>query len=70
MMEHKKHDHRTPVILYSGSDTHLWSLSRTGFLEQFLCLTRKESLFQQAALRIANLGNADIRVNDPHHSHR
>lgn len=55
----------TPVILCGGSGTRLWPLSRTGFPKQFLCLTGKESLFQQAALRLANLGNADIQVAYP-----
>jgi mannose-1-phosphate guanylyltransferase/mannose-6-phosphate isomerase len=55
----------TPVILCGGSGTRLWPLSRTGFPKQFLCLTGKESLFQQAALRLANLGNADIQVAAP-----
>lgn len=55
----------TPVILCGGSGTRLWPLSRTGFPKQFLCLTSKESLFQQAALHLANLGNADIEVASP-----
>jgi mannose-1-phosphate guanylyltransferase/mannose-6-phosphate isomerase len=55
----------TPVILCGGSGTRLWPLSRTGFPKQFLCLTGKESLFQQAALRLANLGKADILVASP-----
>jgi mannose-1-phosphate guanylyltransferase/mannose-6-phosphate isomerase len=55
----------TPVILCGGSGTRLWPLSRTGFPKQFLCLTGKESLFQQAALRLTNLGNRDIRVAAP-----
>lgn len=55
----------TPVILCGGSGTRLWPLSRSGFPKQFLCLTGKESLFQQAALRLANLGNADIQVASP-----
>lgn len=55
----------TPVILCGGSGTRLWPLSRTGFPKQFLCLTGKESLFQQAALRLATLGNADIQVACP-----
>ena len=54
-----------PIILCGGSGTRLWPLSRTGFPKQFLCLTGKESLFQQAALRLANLGNADIQVASP-----
>lgn len=55
----------TPVILCGGSGTRLWPLSRTGFPKQFLCLTGKESLFQQVALRLANLGNTDIQVATP-----
>lgn len=55
----------TPVILCGGSGTRLWPLSRAGFPKQFLSLTGKYSLFQQAALRLANLGNADIQVAAP-----
>jgi len=55
----------TPVILCGGSGTRLWPLSRTGFPKQFLCLTGKESLFQQAAQRLATLSNADIQVAKP-----
>jgi len=54
-----------PVILCGGSGTRLWPLSRTGFPKQFLCLTGKESLFQQAALRPVNLGNQGIQVAAP-----
>ena len=50
----------TPVILCGSSVTRLWPLSRKGLSRQFLYLTSKESLFQQAALRLASLGNADI----------
>lgn len=55
----------TPVILCGGSGTRLWPLSRTGFPKQFLCLTGQDSLFQQAATRLAQLGNADITVSAP-----
>lgn len=55
----------TPVILCGGSGTRLWPLSRTGFPKQFLCLTGKESLFQQAALRLTSLGNEDMQVASP-----
>ena len=55
----------TPVILCGGSGTRLWPLSRLGFPKRFLCLTGCESLFQQAALRLANLGNQDIQVAAP-----
>jgi mannose-1-phosphate guanylyltransferase/mannose-6-phosphate isomerase len=55
----------TPVILCGGSGTRLWPLSRTGFPKQFLCLTGNESLFQQAAQRLAALGNHSIQVAAP-----
>lgn len=55
----------TPVILCGGSGTRLWPLSRTGFPKQFLCLTGDESLFQQAAQRLAGLGNSEIAVAAP-----
>jgi mannose-1-phosphate guanylyltransferase/mannose-6-phosphate isomerase len=55
----------SPVILCGGSGTRLWPLSRTGFPKQFLCLTGHDSLFQQAATRLAQVGSADITVS-PH----
>jgi mannose-1-phosphate guanylyltransferase/mannose-6-phosphate isomerase len=55
----------TPVILCGGSGTRLWPLSRTAFPKQFLCLTGNESLFQQAAKRLAALGNDSIQVAGP-----
>lgn len=55
----------TPVILCGGSGTRLWPLSRAGFPKQFLCLSGNDSLFQQAAGRLANLGNERIRVAAP-----
>ena len=55
----------TPVILCGGSGTRLWPLSRTGFPKQFLCLTGNESLFQQAAQRLAALNNDSIQVAAP-----
>ena len=57
--------HATPVILCGGAGTRLWPLSRTGFPKQFLCLTGQDSLFQQAAARLTQLGNADIAVSAP-----
>jgi mannose-1-phosphate guanylyltransferase/mannose-6-phosphate isomerase len=57
--------HITPVILCGGSGTRLWPLSRTGFPKQFLCLTGNDSLFQQAAQRLNQLGNAQIQVSPP-----
>jgi mannose-1-phosphate guanylyltransferase/mannose-6-phosphate isomerase len=55
----------TPVILCGGSGTRLWPLSRAGFPKQFLCLTGNESLFQQAAQRLAALANDSIQVAAP-----
>ena len=52
----------TPVILCGGSGTRLWPLSRAGFPKQFLSLTGVESLFQQAAQRLADLGSDEIQV--------
>ena len=57
--------HATPVILCGGSGTRLWPLSRTGFPKQFLCLTGSESMFQQAAKRLAGLGNEQIQIAAP-----
>lgn len=54
-----------PVILCGGSGTRLWPLSRAGFPKQFLCLTGAESLFQQAAKRLAGLGSAGLEVAKP-----
>jgi mannose-1-phosphate guanylyltransferase/mannose-6-phosphate isomerase len=55
----------TPVILCGGSGTRLWPLSRTGFPKQFLCLTGQYSLFQLAAMRLAQLGEAEIVLAPP-----
>ncbi len=65
MIESQNRHEVTPVILCGGSGTRLWPLSRTGFPKQFLCLTGNQSLFQQAAQRLADLGNADIQVTSP-----
>ena len=54
-----------PVILCGGSGTRLWPLSRAGFPKQFLCLTGGESLFQQAAKRLMDLGAESVQVADP-----
>ena len=53
------------MILCGGSGTRLWPLSRTGFPKQFLCLKGTESLFQQAAQRLAALGNDQIHMASP-----
>lgn len=54
-----------PVILCGGSGTRLWPLSRSGFPKQFLCLAGTESLFQQAAKRLVDIGSADMQVATP-----
>lgn len=54
-----------PVVLCGGSGSRLWPLSRAGFPKQFLCLTGNESLFQQAAVRLAGLRANDIDVANP-----
>lgn len=56
----------TPVILCGGSGTRLWPLSRSGFPKQFLCLVGNESLFQQAATRLAAMGCDCIEVSAPY----
>ena len=53
----------TPVVLCGGSGTRLWPLSRTGFPKQFLVLSGKASLFQQAITHVNNLGTRDIIIN-------
>ncbi len=52
----------SPGIPCRGSGTRQWQLSRTGFPKQFLCLTGHDSLFQQAATGLAQVGSVDISV--------
>ena len=54
-----------PVILCGGNGTRLWPLSRAGYPKQFLALHGTQSLFQQAALRLGALGDADLVVAQP-----
>ncbi|WP_022979922.1 mannose-1-phosphate guanylyltransferase/mannose-6-phosphate isomerase [Ideonella sp. B508-1] len=49
-----------PVIMAGGSGTRLWPLSRAGFPKQFLALSGDDSLFQQAARRLAGLSSDGI----------
>ena len=49
-----------PVILYGGSGARLWPLSRYGFPKQFLSFEGKESLFQQAALRLKTISGEGL----------
>lgn len=54
-----------PVILCGGSGARLWPLSRSGFPKQFLCLTGKESLFQEATKRLLALQDGGLSVSSP-----
>ena len=56
--------HITPVILSGGSGSRLWPLSRTTFPKQFLVLSGKSTLFQEAIKRINNLQNSHLKVNE------
>ena len=51
-----------PVIMAGGSGTRLWPLSRAGFPKQFLVLSGDDSLFQQAAQRLASLAGDGLAV--------
>lgn len=53
----------TPVILCGGSGTRLWPLSRSSFPKQFLVLSGKTTLFQQAVDRLQHLQSKDIKLN-------
>jgi mannose-1-phosphate guanylyltransferase/mannose-6-phosphate isomerase len=59
-----------PVILAGGSGTRLWPLSRSLHPKQYLSLgvgagARNETLFQQAALRLASLAEPGLSVTSP-----
>jgi mannose-1-phosphate guanylyltransferase/mannose-6-phosphate isomerase len=54
----------TPVVLCGGSGTRLWPLSRTAFPKQFLVLSGKTTLFQQAVERLQSLKNPSVALND------
>ena len=47
------------VILFGGSGTRLWPLSRAGFPKQFLVLSGSTSLFHQAVERVNGLGASE-----------
>ncbi|CAN5568835.1 mannose-1-phosphate guanylyltransferase/mannose-6-phosphate isomerase [soil metagenome] len=54
-----------PVIMAGGSGTRLWPLSRALRPKQFLNLSGKGTLFQQAAQRLAALAEPGITVAGP-----
>ena len=54
-----------PIVLCGGAGTRLWPLSRSGFPKQFLCLTGRDSLFQQAAQRLMGLTAPGFEVAQP-----
>ncbi len=54
----------TPVILCGGSGTRLWPLSRSAFPKQFLVLSGKTTLFQQAVERLQCLKNSSATLNE------
>jgi mannose-1-phosphate guanylyltransferase/mannose-6-phosphate isomerase len=54
----------TPVILCGGSGTRLWPLSRAAFPKQFLVLSGKTTLFQQAVDRLQHLQSENIKLNE------
>ena len=56
--------HITPVILCGGSGARLWPLSRTAFPKQFLVLSGKTTLFQQAVDRLQHLQSTNIQLNE------
>jgi mannose-1-phosphate guanylyltransferase / mannose-6-phosphate isomerase len=53
----------TPVILCGGTGTRLWPLSRSAFPKQFLALSGKTTLFQQAVNRLQHLQSINIKLN-------
>jgi len=56
--------HITPVILCGGSGSRLWPLSRSAYPKQFLVLSGKTTLFQQAFERLQQLQSKNIKLNE------
>ena len=51
-----------PVVMAGGAGTRLWPLSREQYPKQFLALSGRETLLQQAVLRARGLGLATLQV--------
>ena len=51
-----------PVVICGGVGSRLWPLSRAGFSKQFLCLTGKASLFQDAVMRLMDLSGECVNA--------
>ncbi|MFC3149144.1 mannose-1-phosphate guanylyltransferase/mannose-6-phosphate isomerase [Piscinibacterium candidicorallinum] len=54
-----------PVIMAGGSGTRLWPLSRAAYPKQFLAINGPQTLFQQAAVRVASLASDTQIVLEP-----
>ena len=54
-----------PVIMAGGVGTRLWPLSREQYPKQFLALSGKETLLQQAVIRGLGLGGPSRRICPP-----
>ena len=54
-----------PVVMAGGSGTRLWPLSRALYPKQFLALSGKDTLFQQAVRRLKGLANDTIELAGP-----
>ena len=54
----------TPVILCGGSGTRLWPLSRSAFPKQFLVLSGRTTLFQEAVDRLQHLQSPNTKLNE------
>jgi mannose-1-phosphate guanylyltransferase/mannose-6-phosphate isomerase len=72
MTQKPRHD-VLPVILAGGSGTRLWPLSRALHPKQYLAFDSKETLFQQAVMRVCALagdgivlGKACVVANEEH----
>ena len=53
------------IVLAGGSGTRLWPLSRALYPKQFLALSGKDTLFQQAVRRLKGLANDTIELAGP-----